>query len=241
RLGHVRQPAHPDPEPALVQDPGDRHQHAAVELRVEAELVDLGLAVELAARKLKDVGQPAPPATVRRAIGFVARTARPAAAGAGLILAVRPEAGQVHQVDRVAVDRHAGSRLPRAGATNAASSSWRLAHLFPFPPAPPPGGWHGPAARILPCRVPGRSRPLAPPRPAGPHPAAGARVASCRAGRALALLLVAPLNARLPQQLAVLLLGHSLAALLDDGTHDTTLARPSGTNWHACAGPMPVG
>jgi hypothetical protein len=39
----------------------------------------------------------------------------------------------------------------------------------------------------------------------------------------------------------VLLLGHSLAALLDDGAHDTTLARPCGTNWHACAGPMPVG
>jgi hypothetical protein len=37
-------------------------------------------------------------------------------------------------------------------------------------------------------------------------------------------LLVPPLYASLPQQLAVLLLGHSLAALLDDGTHSTTLA-----------------
>src|SRR5215475_1911310 len=42
-------------------------------------------------------------------------------------------------------------------------------------------------------------------------------------------LLVPPLDARLPQQLAMLLLGHSLAALLDDGAHDTTLARCSGT------------
>src|SRR5262249_5382129 len=42
-------------------------------------------------------------------------------------------------------------------------------------------------------------------------------------------LLVPPLDARLPQQLAMLLLGHSLAALLDDGAHDTTLARRSGT------------
>jgi hypothetical protein len=33
------------------------------------------------------------------------------------------------------------------------------------------------------------------------------------------LLLVTPLDARLLQQLAVLLLGHALAALLDDGTH----------------------
>jgi hypothetical protein len=39
----------------------------------------------------------------------------------------------------------------------------------------------------------------------------------------------------------VLLLGHSLAALLDDGAHDTTLVRRFGTYWHACAGPMPVG
>jgi hypothetical protein len=35
-------------------------------------------------------------------------------------------------------------------------------------------------------------------------------------------LLVPPLYACLPQQLAVLLLGHPLAALLDDGTHSTT-------------------
>src|SRR5215470_11761638 len=38
-------------------------------------------------------------------------------------------------------------------------------------------------------------------------------------------LLVTPLHACLPQQLALLLLGHPLAALLDDGAHDTTLAR----------------
>jgi hypothetical protein len=37
-------------------------------------------------------------------------------------------------------------------------------------------------------------------------------------------LLVPPLYACLPQQLAVLLLSHSLPALLDDGTHSTTLA-----------------
>ena len=61
-LGHVRQTAHLDAEPALVEDPGHRHQHAAVELRVETELVDLGLAVELAARELKGIGDPAPPA-----------------------------------------------------------------------------------------------------------------------------------------------------------------------------------
>src|SRR5580658_8737606 len=37
------------------------------------------------------------------------------------------------------------------------------------------------------------------------------------------LLLVAALNARLLQQLAVLLLGHALTALLDDRAHGTTL------------------
>jgi hypothetical protein len=41
-------------------------------------------------------------------------------------------------------------------------------------------------------------------------------------------LLVPPLYACLPQQLAVLLLGHSLAALLDDGAHSTT---PRSTFW----------
>src|SRR5262252_7750697 len=50
-------------------------------------------------------------------------------------------------------------------------------------------------------------------------------------------LLVPPLYACLPQQLAVLLLGHSLAALLDDGAHNTTLARrsqgPAGMPAHA--------
>jgi len=40
---------------------------------------------------------------------------------------------------------------------------------------------------------------------------------------AVRLLLVPSLNSGLPQQLAMLLLGHPLAALLDDGTHDTTL------------------
>jgi hypothetical protein len=39
------------------------------------------------------------------------------------------------------------------------------------------------------------------------------------------LLLVAALDARLLQQLAVLLLGHPLAALLDDGTHVVDLFR----------------
>jgi hypothetical protein len=45
--------------------------------------------------------------------------------------------------------------------------------------------------------------------------------------------LVPPLHARLPQQLAVLLLGHSLAALLDNGAHSTTLARRS-SDQQAC-------
>src|SRR5436309_1156840 len=54
-------------------------------------------------------------------------------------------------------------------------------------------------------------------------------------------LLVPPLYACLPQQLAVLLLGHSLAALLDNGAHSTTLARRSRTSRHACARPTPAG
>ncbi len=193
RLGHVCQPAHPDPEPALVEHPGGRHQHAAVELGVEAELVDLGFAIELAARKLKDVGQPAPPAAVRSAIGLTARGARgdrPAAVGtgvipavgagvipavgAGVIPAVGLEAGQGHQVDRVAVDRHAGFRLPRGSATNAASSSWRLAHLFPFRRRRRPSGGMGrprvschaaaPAGAVplLPLGRPGLARQWAP-------------------------------------------------------------------------------
>jgi hypothetical protein len=37
------------------------------------------------------------------------------------------------------------------------------------------------------------------------------------------LLLVPALDAGLLEQLAVLLLGHALAALLDDRTHETTL------------------
>src|SRR5215831_17674583 len=69
-------------------------------------------------------------------------------------------------------------------------------------------------------RRPGQRRPTLPvgqpvlARPQAPTPA---------------LLLVPPLDTRLPQQLAVLLLGHSLAALLNDGAHDTTLARRFGT------------
>src|SRR6516165_8293911 len=72
-----------------------------------------------------------------------------------------------------------------------------------------------------------------------PHAPAGRPGSPAR--RDAALLLVPPLNARLAQQLAVLLLGHPLAALLDDGAHDTTLIRPLASNWHACARPMPVG
>ncbi|EGF58064.1 conserved domain protein [Actinomyces sp. oral taxon 170 str. F0386] len=40
------------------------------------------------------------------------------------------------------------------------------------------------------------------------------------ADRPLASLLVATLVTRLAKQLAVLLLGHALAALLDDGSHE---------------------
>jgi hypothetical protein len=42
---------------------------------------------------------------------------------------------------------------------------------------------------------------------------------------AVGLLLVASLDARLLQQLAVLLLGHPLAPLLDDRTHEPDLDR----------------
>src|SRR5436190_7847368 len=45
------------------------------------------------------------------------------------------------------------------------------------------------------------------------------------ATRTADLLLVAPLDARLLQQLAVLLLRHPLAALLDNRTHEIDLAR----------------
>src|SRR5215475_14692930 len=82
-----------------------------------------------------------------------------------------------------------------------------------------------------------RRRPLAPRGRPGSHPPAGARATSRRGRRAPALLLVPPLNARLPQQLAVLLLGHSLAALLDDRAHETTLARLFGTSWLALRRP----
>src|SRR4051812_24608230 len=44
----------------------------------------------------------------------------------------------------------------------------------------------------------------------------------------LRLLLVTTLDARLLQQLAVLLLRHALAALLDDGTHETSSSRSVG-------------
>src|SRR5437016_1555575 len=53
--------------------------------------------------------------------------------------------------------------------------------------------------------------------------------------------LVPPLHARLPQQLAMLLLGHSLAALLDDGAHYTTSLDDLQTGRHACARPTPAG
>ena len=83
--------------------------------------------------------------------------------------------------------------------------------------------------------------------PQRPGPAASGPAASIpTAGASTALLLVPPLHARLAQQLAVLLLRHSLAALLDDGAHDTTLTRDSGKQ--ACdvfarcqpAGPTPT-
>src|SRR5262249_47443450 len=48
--------------------------------------------------------------------------------------------------------------------------------------------------------------------------------------------LVPPLDAWLPQQLAVLLLGHSLAALRAGGARDPTLARRSGPQ-QACLRP----
>jgi len=63
------------------------------------------------------------------------------------------------------------------------------------------------------------------PQPAGP-------MAACPKAPGWSLL-VPPLYARLPQQLAVLLLGHSLAALLDDGAHNTTLTRRS-SDQQAC-------
>jgi len=43
--------------------------------------------------------------------------------------------------------------------------------------------------------------------------------------KSLVLLLIAALVARLPKQLAVLLLRHALATLLDDGSHGTYLDR----------------
>ena len=187
RLGHVRQPAHPDPEPALVERPGDRHQHAAVELGSKPNWSTSDFAVELAARELEDRGQPAAPPPSARATPRCparrtpARPRRPPrSASPSRWPSAWPEAGQGHQVDRLAVDRHAGSRLPCGSATNAASSSWRLAHLVPFPRAPRDRPAR-PAVHVVPCCVPGRCRPLAPPRPTGPRPAAGARVTS--AGR----------------------------------------------------------
>jgi hypothetical protein len=48
------------------------------------------------------------------------------------------------------------------------------------------------------------------------------------AGTKESLLLVPALNAGLLEQLAVLLLGHALAALLDHGPHEATLLRHCG-------------
>ena len=48
-------------------------------------------------------------------------------------------------------------------------------------------------------------------------------------GRGVLLAELAPLDARLLEQLAVLLLGHALAALLDDGTHGGCLQSFGGT------------
>ena len=193
RLGHVRQPAHPDPEPALVEHPGDRHQHAAVELRVEAELVDLGLAVELAARELKDVGQPAPPAAVRRAgprpacdgpdrpppAPAVVPAVRPARPGRGTRLTGWPSI-----VTLVSVSRVAARRMPPAAAGG-------LLTLSPFRGRRRPGGGMGqprvschaasPAGAVpsLPLGRPGLARRQAPALlRAG---LAGARATSCSA------------------------------------------------------------
>src|SRR5215207_1701687 len=67
-------------------------------------------------------------------------------------------------------------------------------------------------------------------RPAAPGPAA----------RALRLLLVTTLDARLLQQLAVLLLRHALAALLDDGTHEKTFVRRVDGEWRGRARSRPA-
>src|SRR5215471_12989566 len=81
-----------------------------------------------------------------------------------------------------------------------------------------------PVSHVSPARGPGRHRARRP-RTAGPE-------AECPKAPGKSLL-VPPLHAGLTQQLAVLLLRHSLAALLDDGAHDTTLARRFGTTRHA--------
>ena len=58
---HVLQPAHLDPEPLLVQQPGQRDQQPGIEFRVESELVDLALAGDLAPGEPQRLGQPAAP------------------------------------------------------------------------------------------------------------------------------------------------------------------------------------
>ncbi len=58
---HVVEPAHLDPEPLLVQQPGQRDQQPGVELRVETELVDLALAGDLAPGEPQRLGQAAAP------------------------------------------------------------------------------------------------------------------------------------------------------------------------------------
>ena len=152
--GHVTQPAHLDPEPLLVQQPGQRDQQPGVEFGVEAELVNLTLTGDLAEGEPERVAQPPAPVV----------TGAPRRRGAW---------------------KRTGRKLPRASLP---------AHLCPS------------------------SAPAAP-QPASRYDTRGASAA---------LLLVAPLYARLPQQLAMLLLRHPLTALLDDGAHDTTLTRESG-------------
>ena len=169
---HVLEPAHLDPEPLLVQQPGQRDQQPGIEFRVESELVDLTLAGDLAPGEPQRLGQPAAPVIA----GFPAG----GAVGLGTAIVGGPAWGHPGKPRRASLPDH---RLP-----------FRCA------------------------------------RPQRPGPAASGPAASIpTAGASTVLLLVPPLHAGLPQQLAVLLLCHSLAALLDNGAHDTTLTRDSGT------------
>jgi len=98
-----------------------------------------------------------------------------------------------------------------------------LGAASPFPPprqapgrsSPGPGGGASRPRRSWPACP--RRRPLR--RPARDQPG----------GASVALLLVPPLNAGFPQQLAVLFLGHPFTTLLDDGTHNT---HPRSTHSH---------